>query len=72
MAKFKVGDRVSSLQSWSFGKVGTVVCVQNDDVPYLVEFDEKIPRGHNGSMSGTLHKDGHCRWHKGKDLKYAD
>lgn len=56
MNKFKVGDRVKYIGADSNykGKVGTIVTIDDDSIPYGIEFDEKVYGGH------TL--DGECEY----------
>lgn len=44
MNKFKVGDRVKYIGTDSDykGKVGTIVIIESDNLPYGVKFDEKL------------------------------
>ena len=60
MRDFKVGDRVKYIGTNSNykGKVGTIVTIDDDSIPYGVEFDEKVCGGH------TL--DGECEYGYGK------
>lgn len=56
MRDFKVGDRVKYIGTNSNykGKVGTIVTIDDDSIPYGIEFDEKVYGGH------TL--DGECEY----------
>ena len=60
MSEFKVGDRVKYIGADSNykGKVGTIVTIDDDSIPYGIEFDEKVYGGH------TL--DGECEYGYGK------
>ena len=63
MNKFKVGDRVKYIgidENYN-GKCGTIVAIDNDDLPCGVEFDEKVCGGH--SLEGKC-KSGYGRWFK--------
>lgn len=60
MSKFKIGDRVKYIGTNSYykGKVGTIVTIDDDSMPYGVEFDEKVYGGHS--------LDGECEYGYGK------
>lgn len=49
MRDFKVGDRVKYIGTNSNykGKVGTIVTIDDDSIPYGIEFDEKVYGGHS-------------------------
>ena len=61
MNKFKVGDRVKYVGTDSNckGKVGTIVTIDDDSIPYGVEFDEKVYGDH--SLDGKC-ESGYGRW----------
>ncbi len=61
MNKFKIGDRVKYIGTDSNykGKVGTIVTIDDDSIPYGVEFDEKVYGGH--SLDGKC-ENGYGRW----------
>ena len=60
MNKFKVGDRVKYIGTNSNykGKVGTIITIDDDSIPYGIEFDEKVCGGHS--------LDGECEYGYGK------
>ena len=60
MNKFKVGDRVKYIGANSNykGKVGTIITIDDDSIPYGIEFDEKVCGGHS--------LDGECEYGYGK------
>lgn len=60
MNKFKVGDRVKYIGTNSNykGKVGTIITIDDDSIPYGIEFDEKVHGGHS--------LDGECEYGYGK------
>ena len=60
MNKFKIGDRVKYVGTNSDykGKVGTIVTIDDDSIPYGVKFDEKVCGGHS--------LDGECEYGYGK------
>lgn len=60
MRNFKVGDRVKYIGTNSNykGKVGTIVIIDDDSVPYGIEFDEKVYGGHS--------LDGECEYGYGE------
>lgn len=49
MREFKVGDRIKYIGTNSNykGKVGTIVTIDDDSIPYGIEFDEKVYGGHS-------------------------
>ena len=49
MSKFKIGDRVKYIgTNLNYkGKVGTIVTIDDDSIPYGIEFDEKVYGGHS-------------------------
>ena len=65
--KFKIGDRVKRIGYDDWG-VGTIVYIDNDDEPYLVEFNKDF-YGHNGDGHG---KSDHCWWCKKNDIKLVE
>ena len=60
MSEFKIGDRVKYVGTDSNykGKVGTIVTIDDDSIPYGIEFDEKVYGGHS--------LDGECEYGYGK------
>lgn len=60
MSEFKIGDRVKYIGTNSNykGKVGTIVTIDDDSIPYGIEFDEKVYGGHS--------LDGECEYGYGK------
>lgn len=70
----KVGDKVMNTQDNSIrhSEVGTIIAVDKSwgTMPYLVEYKNPIPEGHNGNLYAEIRgKEGHCWWENGIQLK---
>ena len=74
--KYKIGDWiVYTNKKWSsiwkehseislYGKIGKIIGIDNESLPFLIEFKENI-NGYDGSGKG---KDKHCQWCKDKEI----
>lgn len=70
--KFNVGDRVIGTKRNLKDKKGTIVHIMNDNVPYGVKFDEKIPYGHDLGYDNNqepLCKYGYGYWCQDSNIK---
>ena len=69
--KYKKGQRVKHVE---YGE-GTIIDIDNEawSAPYLVEYDNKMPYGHDGlKFSRIKGKEGHCRWDHEEDIMLVE
>lgn len=65
MKKFKIGDKV---KHEIFGK-GKIVYIKHNEIPYLVEFENKHPFLHDGDGRGKVD---HCWWCEESGLEIVE